>query len=84
MSDFSSGHDLTVREFEPHIGLTAVSPELAWDPLSSPLSAPPQLAHALSLTKINIKKSQRNTVISPAVAEGKEDSKVGIGATVQN
>ena len=26
-SDFDSGHDLTFREFEPHVGLCADSPE---------------------------------------------------------
>ena len=31
---FSSGHDLTVHEFEPHIGLCADSEEPAWDFLS--------------------------------------------------
>ena len=37
--DFCSGHDLTVCEFKPHIGLTAISTEPALDPLS-PLSLP--------------------------------------------
>ena len=36
-----SGHDLTVWEFEPHIGLQAASVEPAWDSLSPSLSAPP-------------------------------------------
>ena len=37
---FVSGHDLTVREFESRIRLTAVSAEPAWDsiPLSLSLS----------------------------------------------
>ena len=34
---FGSGHDLTVREFKPHIGLCADSAESAWDSLSPPL-----------------------------------------------
>ena len=38
--DFGSGHDLVVREFEPHLGLCADSAEPAWDPVSLPLSAP--------------------------------------------
>ena len=38
---FGSGHDLTVREFEPRIGLLADSVGRAWDSLSPPLSAPP-------------------------------------------
>ena len=39
--DFSSGHDLTVREFQPRVGLCADSAEPAWDslcPSPSPLS----------------------------------------------
>ena len=32
--DFGSGHDLTVREFEPCIGLHADSGQPAWDSLS--------------------------------------------------
>ena len=51
MSDFGSGHDLTVGGFEPHIRLCADSSEPASDPLSSFLSAPPLLA--LSIKKIN-------------------------------
>ena len=39
--DFGSGHDLTVREFKPHIGLCADRAESAWDSLSPSLSAPP-------------------------------------------
>ena len=35
--DFGSGHDLTFWEFESHIGLSAVSTQPAWDPLSPPL-----------------------------------------------
>ena len=53
VSDFSSGHDLTVHEFEPHIELTAVSVENALDPLF--FSAPPLLMLFLSLSKISIK-----------------------------
>ena len=37
--DFSSGHDLTVREFEPRVGLCAGSVEPAWDYLSPSPSA---------------------------------------------
>ena len=29
--DFGSGHDLTVREFEPRVGLCADNTEPAWD-----------------------------------------------------
>ena len=41
---FSSGHDLPICEFEPRIGLLAVSIEPASDPLSPSLSVPPPLA----------------------------------------
>ena len=43
--DFDSGHDLTVYELEPCIGLRTNRVEPAWDSLS----APPNL----SLSKIN-------------------------------
>ena len=56
---FGSGHDLTVHEFEPRIGLCADSAEPAWDSfcLSLSLPTPPLLAHSLSLSfsQINIK-----------------------------
>ena len=39
-SDFGSGHDLMVHEFEPYIGLSAVSIEHTSDPLRRP-PAPP-------------------------------------------
>ena len=35
---FSSGHDLTVCKFEPHIRLRTVSSDPAWDSLSLSLS----------------------------------------------
>ena len=47
--DFSSGHDLTVHEFEPHIGLCADPAETAWESLSLSLSL--LLALSLSLSK---------------------------------
>ena len=40
---FASGHDLTVREVEPHFGHCVDSAEPAWDSLSPPLSAFPLL-----------------------------------------
>ena len=47
--DFGSGHDLTVHEFKPHVGLCAGGTEPAWDPLwPSPLlvlSLPLSLPH---------------------------------------
>ena len=55
-SDFGSGHDLTVREFEPRIGLWADGSE----PgacfrfcVSLSLSAPPPFMLCLSVSKIN-------------------------------
>ena len=53
MSDFSSGHDLTVPEFEPHTRLTDVNAEPALDS-PPPLAAPPPLL-SLSFPKIKIK-----------------------------
>ena len=48
MSDFGSGHGLTVCDFEPHIGLTAVRLSvqslLRMDPLSASLRPPPTCA----------------------------------------
>ena len=55
---FSSGHDLTVHEIEPHVGLCAHRVEPAWNSLSPPLC--PSSAHMRSLPqnkylkKINI------------------------------
>ena len=47
--DFGSGHDLTVRGFEPCVRLCADSAEPAWDSL--PLYASPPLAHTHSLSQ---------------------------------
>ena len=43
VSDFGSGHDLTVREFETHVGLCAdtLEPGAAKNSVSPSLSAPP-------------------------------------------
>ena len=41
--DLSSGRDLTVPEFESHIGLYTGSMEPAWDSLSPSLSVLPHL-----------------------------------------
>ena len=49
--DFSSGHDLTVCEFEPCIGLYADRVDPAWDSLS--LSLCPSPAHACSLLSLS-------------------------------
>ena len=48
--DFGSGHDLTVRETEPHIGLCVDSAEPAWDALYLPLSLPLPCSPSLSLS----------------------------------
>ena len=39
--DFSSGYDLTVHEFEPHVGLCTDGAEPAWDSLFPSLSLCP-------------------------------------------
>ena len=49
--DFGLGHDLTVHEIEPCIGLCADSAEPAWDSLSPSLSAPPPFMLCLSLSQ---------------------------------
>ena len=48
---FGSGHDLTVHEFEPGIGLCNDRVEPARDFLSPPLSAPSLLALLPSLSQ---------------------------------
>ena len=48
--DFSPGHDLTVCEFKPCVGLCTDGAKLAWDSLLPSLSLP---VLALSLSKIN-------------------------------
>ena len=48
--DFGSGHDLTVGETEPHVGLRTDRVEPVWDSLS-PISLSPSSARTLS--KIN-------------------------------
>ena len=45
--DLSSGHDLTVHEIEPHVGLCADRGEPAWDSLS--LCSPYLCSLSLSL-----------------------------------
>ena len=60
MSDFGSGRDLTVRGFEIHIELTAISMEPALDPLSPSLSAPPLYALSPSQNK-HLKEEEEET-----------------------
>ena len=52
-SDFSSGHDLTVCEFEPRVGLCADAskPGAASHSVSPSVSAPPLLMLCLSLSQ---------------------------------
>ena len=45
--DYRSGRDVTIREFEPHIGFCSSSVEPAWDSLPPSLSAPPPLLCSL-------------------------------------
>ena len=47
---FSSGHELTIRELEPHIRLCAESEEPAWDSRSPSLSLPLPCSLAVSLS----------------------------------
>ena len=55
--DFSSGHDLTILEFEPQVGLCTNSPQPAWDSVSPSLCPSPAGTLSLSLSKyINLKK----------------------------
>ena len=56
--DFSSGRDLTVHEFEPCVGPSAVRTEPALDALPSSLSLP--CLHALSKINKNIKRKKNN------------------------
>ena len=46
--DFDSGHDITVHEFEPRVGLCADSSELPWDSLSHFTPSRLKLTHSLS------------------------------------
>ena len=55
----SAHHDLTVREFEPHIGLSAVSAEPTSDPVYPLLSAPPVCMRSLCLKNKHWKKKKK-------------------------
>ena len=48
---FSSGHDLTIPEFNPQVRLCTDSSEPAQDSLSPPLFVPPQLSLFVSLSQ---------------------------------
>ena len=51
--DFNLGHDLTVCEFKPHVGLCTGSVDPAWDSLSPSLSDPSLLEPSLLSLKTN-------------------------------
>ena len=61
-SDFGSGHDLAVREFEPRVGLCADSsgPGVASDSVSLSLYPSPAHIVSLSLENKNIKIPKMN------------------------
>ena len=61
--DFGSGHDLTVREFEPDVGICADSVEPAWDSLSPSLPLCSSPTCALSL-KYNLRKDPLSSYLS--------------------
>ena len=46
--DLGSGHDLTVREFKPHVRLLTDGVESAWDSVFPILCPSPALSHSLS------------------------------------
>ena len=55
--DFSSSHDLTVHEFEPHMGLCADSVEPSLDSVSLSLYPSPTCSlYLIKIKKINLKK----------------------------
>ena len=64
--DFGPGHDLTVREFEPHAGFGVDSAEPAWDSVSLPVppllvpSLPLSLPPTLKINKYILKKQQKD------------------------
>ena len=58
---FGSGHDLTVHEFKPRIGLHADSVEPAWDSLSVSLSLPPP--PTFKINKFKKRKRSRSDVM---------------------
>ena len=64
VSDFGSGHDVTVRDFEPHMGLSVVSAQGPFQILCPPVSLPlPRLLLTLSPSKVNIKKKKKVTCV---------------------
>ena len=88
-SNFVSGHNLMVCEFEPHVGLFADSsePQPASDSVPPSLSAPPPhlltFSLSLSLSKIN-KRLKRRRGESESSATGKwmtltADTELGAG-----
>ena len=68
-SDFGPGHDLTVRGFEPHVGLYDDSLETVSDSVSPSLCLCPSLTVSLSLsvknkeTLKNLKKRNKTFVV---------------------
>ena len=61
--DFSSGHDLAVRGFQPRVGLCADSSEPPWDSLALCLSLP--LPRLLSLSLSQNQETLKNNSLKP-------------------
>ena len=88
--DFGSGHDLSVREIEPHVRVCADNTEPAWGPLSPSLCPSPARAHALALSlslsfslKINkLEKKKRGAWVAQSLKHPALDFSSGQDLTV--
>ena len=77
MSDFGTGRDLTVCEFEPHGGLFAIGVEPTSYPLIPALSAPPPrtrvLPRTLSLKNKHLQKKKKRGKRFPRPSQTHKD-----------
>ena len=70
--DFSSGHDLMVHEFKPHIRLCADSVEPAWDSLFPSLPLPLPRPYALSkINKLKALKKKKESCLLGSITQCK-------------